>query len=59
MAMQRSTMRKTLLAALIADILLAGGAHAQTSDEPVVDPSPAGEAAFSELERVLAAGARR
>ena len=39
MAIQRSTLRKTLLAALIADILLAGGAHAQTSDEPVVDPS--------------------
>ncbi|TYQ02669.1 UNVERIFIED_ORG: TonB-dependent receptor [Zoogloea ramigera] len=39
MATQHATLRKTLLAALIADILLAGGAHAQTSDEPVVDPS--------------------
>jgi len=39
MAIQHATLRKTLLAALIADILLAGGAHAQTSDEPVVDPS--------------------
>ncbi|OEZ95992.1 TonB-dependent receptor [Duganella phyllosphaerae] len=39
MAMQHSTLRKTLLAALIADILLAAGAQAQTPDQPAVDAS--------------------
>ena len=39
MAMQHSTLRKTLLAALIADILLATGAQAQTPDQPAVDAS--------------------
>lgn len=39
MAMQQSTLRKTLLAALIADMLLAAGAQAQTPDQPAVDAS--------------------
>ncbi|MDR7050020.1 TonB-dependent receptor [Duganella sp. 3397] len=39
MAMQHSSLRKTLLAALIADILLAAGAQAQTPDQPAVDAS--------------------
>ena len=39
MTLQKKTLRRTVLAALIADLVLATGAHAQTPDEPVVDPS--------------------
>jgi len=39
MTLQNKTLRRTVLAALIADLVLVTGAQAQTSEEPVVDPS--------------------
>jgi len=39
MTLQNKTLRRTVMAALIADLVLATSAQAQTPDEPVVDPS--------------------
>lgn len=39
MTLQNKSLRRTILAALIADMVLIATAHAQTAEEPVVDPS--------------------